>query len=71
MKFRKLVGLCRWAVNAILIFFLFKIMEYKLLLANFSLTAWGARVIKAPSIVPKNNLEASRMMRGDKHILEF
>lgn len=46
-------------------------MEYKLLLAKFSPVAWGATVIKGPSIVPKNNLEASRVMRGDKHILEL
>lgn len=46
-------------------------MKYKLLLAKFSPPAWGARVIKTPSTVSQNNLEASRMMRGAKRILEF
>lgn len=46
-------------------------MKYKLLLAKFSPPAWRARVIKVPSNVSQNNLEASRMMRGAKHILKF
>ena len=46
-------------------------MEYKLLLAKFSPAIRAHTVIKAPSIVLRNNLEASRVMRGDKHIWEL
>ena len=67
---RKLIGLFRWALNTILIF-LFKTMEYKLLLAKFSPAVRGPTAIKGPSIVPKNNLKASRVMRGDEHIQEL
>lgn len=54
-----------------MLIFLLKIMEYKLLLAKFSLAVMGDTVIKGPSVVLRNNLEASRVMRGDKHIGEL
>ena len=46
-------------------------MEYKLLLAKFSLAVRADTVIKTPSIVLRNNLEAFKVMRGDKHIWEL